>query len=320
MKNKSNINFDSLFEAAAKEFEAAFTRSSQGLRPDEIGAPREDHLRKFLSDWLPPQYGITNGYVISRRKEISRQCDVILYNKNTSPKFILDSKTDRRMVPFADMFGTIEIKSTLSRDELCDALEKIKSVDNLYGESFSEWAPFNEHIEEDIELAELQEESFLGRRNSYTAIREEDWQKYKLRKKKKERTRTKPFSLIFAYQLHSRLTLVDIEQILQKEKHIPNAIVALNSGMIFHCTQETMALYKAIKSGSKKEDHRWDSDVLFANVRDWDDNSDRSKYIREESPISNVNLIFFYALILDLLKAQSLVPYAHTDLISVWRK
>jgi hypothetical protein len=311
------MKFDNLFEAAAKEFEAAFTRSAQGMRPDEIGAPREEHLRRFLSDWLPPQYGITNGYVISRKKEISRQCDVVLYSKYTSPKFILDSKTDCRLVPFADTFGIIEVKSTLGKVELTDSLEKIKSVDKLYGESYREYASHREYSdEEDVELAEIEKDEYSTRR-----IREDDWQKYKLRTKEKEKRRTPPFSVIFAYQLQSNLNLVDIEHILQKEKYLPNAIIVLNSGLLFHCTRETMALYKAIKTGSKKEDHVWDQDVMFAGFpKSYEDECQTSRYTREECSINNVNLMFFYALVLDLLKAQILVPYAHTDLISVWRK
>src|ERR1035437_6141653 len=128
---RDRTEFSTLFDAAATELEAALKLSSIGKRPDEIGAPREHAFAEFLKDWVPESCGIANGYVVSTRRGISRQADVLLYRRATCPKFVTDKKTDRRLIPIEEVYGTIEIKSTLTKTELSDAVDKCGSVAKL---------------------------------------------------------------------------------------------------------------------------------------------------------------------------------------------
>jgi hypothetical protein len=124
-------NFESLFDAAAAEFQAAFMKSKNSVRPDEIGSAREGHLRKFLQDWLPRKYGVTHGYVVSLEKKSSRQSDVIVYDESACPKFVQDESNGRRIVPLANTYGIIEVKSTLGENELSDSLQKFDDFSKL---------------------------------------------------------------------------------------------------------------------------------------------------------------------------------------------
>jgi hypothetical protein len=220
---KDSPNFDDLFEAVSKEFETAFIRSAQSIRPDEKGGPREEQLRQFLKDWLPQQYDVTNGYVINRNREISRQCDVIFYNSLICPKFILDKTTDRRLVPLADIYGIIEVKSTLGESELIDALEKIESVDKLYPFDSSMYAKPIVYDEFEIQAVEIEKPDRwdYSRQSSQRYLPDDEWQHFRARKEKITPKRTPPFSIIFAYKLASNFTLETIENMLKGKKHTP---------------------------------------------------------------------------------------------------
>jgi hypothetical protein len=316
-------NFDDLFDAAAKEFEAAFTRSGIGIRPDEKGGPREQQLRNFLGDWLPARFGITNGYVISREKKISRQCDIAFFNIDTCPKFLLDKDTDRRLIPFGDLFGIIEVKSTLGEKELNDSLEKIKSVDDLYSEVLIDHVqlPGNNYDEIDIQAAEVKrEENFFDTlRHQDPYIHESAWDQFKVRIPKKHLRRTSPFSIIFAYKLSPDLTLEEMQRIFSQSQNVPNGVFILDSGFLLLLTSEGLQRYKSIKLGRPLVDLAWDIDVLFTVARKYTD-SRSSHFLRESQLESRINLMYFYVFLLDMLKSQELIPYPHTDLISIWQK
>lgn len=316
-----NPNFDDLFEAVSKEFETAFIRSAQSIRPDEKGGPREEQLRQFLKDWLPQQYDVTNGYVINRNREISRQCDVIFYNSLVCPKFVLDKTTDRRLVPLADIYGTIEVKSTLGEHELADALEKIESVDKLFLMDSSMYAKPVEYDEFKVQAVEIEKPDrwAYSRKSSYDYIPDEQWQHYEVRKEKITQKRTPPFSVIFTYKLAKNFTLEIIEDSLKDKKHIPDAVVALDSGILMHFSQKAFKRYKSLKNGKPIDEYQHDPEVLLAFFDRMSDPA-ASHYIVENSDKQRETLLFFYAFLFDLLDSQRLSDYVHTDLLAVWRK
>jgi len=317
----NNPNFDDLFEAVAKEFETAFIRSSQSIRPDEKGGPREEQLRQFLKDWLPQKYDVTNGYVINRNRDISRQCDVIFYNSFRCPKFILDKTTDRRLVPLADTYGTIEVKSTLGENEISDALEKIESVDKLLPSDNSMYAKpaiYDEFVVQAVEIEKPDVWDYPGK-SSTSYIPEDQWQLFRVKKEKISPKRTRPFSIIFTYKLASNFTLEAIENLLKRRKYVPDAVVALDSGMLFYFSPEAMKRYKSLKQGRPIDEYQHDPEALLGFF-DRAMNPEASRYVLEKTNNQRETLLFFYSYLLDRLEAQQLSEYAHTDLLAVWRK
>jgi len=85
-------DFDKLFTAAAMQLHAAFVRSSSGNRPDEMGEPREKQFKSFLGDWLPQKFGLSKGYILNAEKEVSGECDLVIFNSETCPKFYFDQE------------------------------------------------------------------------------------------------------------------------------------------------------------------------------------------------------------------------------------
>ena len=148
------FNFDDLFSAAASELLAAFQRSRNQARPDEVGTPREWQVRQFMKDWLPDRYGVSHGYIISRAKQASKQIDCIIYDAATCPKYFQNKEENRRLVPIGHTYGAVEVKSTLGNRELDDAIAKVNSAADLSSERHGGW---------EEKTIEVREEAMDGR-------------------------------------------------------------------------------------------------------------------------------------------------------------
>jgi len=281
VNRSESVNLGALFEAAAMEFGAAFKRSEHAARPDEIGGGREQHLRRFLVEWLPVRYGVTNGYIINRRHFISRQCDVIFFDSSTCPKFIVDIDKDLRLVPFGDVFGTIEVKSSLTKHELDDAIEKTKSVNVLNPDSsWFDPSPFQTE-EMEVEAAEIREKDILIPRYSP----EQKWKRFVVRRETKDEY-TPPFSMVFAYRFGKDLNLTKAKSYLETLEYGPDAVVVLNSGLLVRSGRDAMQRLKSLTEGRPAEAYRFDKDVRKAERT-------REVYITKSSRASKVNHVMF---------------------------
>jgi hypothetical protein len=103
--------------------------TAQAQHPGELGAAREDILRTFLARYLPDRIGVDAGMIIDHRGASARQCDVILYDKQSAPMFYLSE--GKRIFPVETVLHTIEVKSYLDRRALADAVRKSRSVADL---------------------------------------------------------------------------------------------------------------------------------------------------------------------------------------------
>jgi hypothetical protein len=69
-----------------------------------------------------------SGEIITASGDTSRQCDVILFDRNTPP--LLDT-ADYRIIPNECVYSVIEVKSSLGKSELlssCEALRELKAM------------------------------------------------------------------------------------------------------------------------------------------------------------------------------------------------
>jgi hypothetical protein len=88
------------------------------------GDNRERILKNALRQFLPESLHIGKGKVIGTDSGPSRQVDIVIYD--TRFPFLRDA--DNALYPVEGVVATIEVKSTLTTDELHDALENCKSV------------------------------------------------------------------------------------------------------------------------------------------------------------------------------------------------
>ena len=289
------FNFDDLFNAAASELLAAFQRSSNQARPDEVGAPRERQIRRFMEDWLPERYGVSHGYVISRAKRASKQIDCIIYDAATCPKYLQDKEEDRRLVPIGHTYGAVEVKSTLGSKELNDALEKVESVANLSSERHGGWH------QKKIEVCEKGAD---GR---------DQWREMIVRERRPARI---PVTAIVAFRLSRGMKLSDVREACMKGRRGPDFVLVLDSGCLIRETEISLLRIKSLL----------EKDELGPSL----DTHERLKLLRHElagsrdyverpSKSRQCNLMTFFAVYLDLINSLHLPKYPATDLLSVWR-
>jgi hypothetical protein len=142
---KSAVDVRILLTAAADSMWAAFKESAASSRPDHQGGPREQRVRQFLKERLPPKWGVTRGHVFCAGDHTSQEFDVIIYDALNCPSWTLEGSDDpRRLVPLEAVIGVIEVKSTLDDGTLMAAVDKIYEFDSLVekGDLDSSYRPF----------------------------------------------------------------------------------------------------------------------------------------------------------------------------------
>ncbi len=91
-----------------------------------IGFVGEYLLRNMLHSLISQSYGICQGFV-TYKGEISRQCDIIIYNKEK--KSITKSYGELKIVNAESVVSVIEVKSSLSKETFSSTL---KAFEQLY--------------------------------------------------------------------------------------------------------------------------------------------------------------------------------------------
>jgi hypothetical protein len=110
---------------AAEQLALDFRQATALNHAGERGSRREESVRKFLADRLPGGYAFKTGFAFDARDAQSGQLDVLIYRVRDTP-FLVSG--DPAFVPCESLLAAIEIKSTLTADEIRDGLEIAKSV------------------------------------------------------------------------------------------------------------------------------------------------------------------------------------------------
>jgi len=92
------------------------------------GENREDILSSFLQRHLPKKYGILKGEIITQDGTKSHSADIVIYDALNAP-VLYRGRT--AVAPIESVYGIIEVKSTLSKQEFLDASGKIESFKRL---------------------------------------------------------------------------------------------------------------------------------------------------------------------------------------------
>ena len=130
MSNKS-FKIDEYFENLGNELILAFTQGGLATTPGSIGRSREKAVRNKLRQLLPSGIGIGSGFVLDTQGNTSNQIDIILYEEDICPAFILNEDEETAYYPCEGVIAVGEIKSTIGTREAADIIEKSKSVKQL---------------------------------------------------------------------------------------------------------------------------------------------------------------------------------------------
>ena len=121
------MDFKEIFKGISKKLYSDFEISSQISHGTDKGSFREDSLKKFLEEGkLPKKYTIGHGQVISRKNEVSKSVDLVIYDSIESSPLLYNDAT--QIFPIESIYGIIECKSKLSKEKLIEGLDNIKSV------------------------------------------------------------------------------------------------------------------------------------------------------------------------------------------------
>jgi uncharacterized protein DUF6602 len=122
------MNLNELFSSIEATMLARFRESGFIQHSGDKGENREEILVEFLRIHLPKRYGVTKGEVITKEGNRSHAIDIIIYDTVNCP-VLYSGKTS--ILPIEGIYGIIEVKSSLSKPELDDALSKIESFKRL---------------------------------------------------------------------------------------------------------------------------------------------------------------------------------------------
>lgn len=139
MTTTGNSVFNALLREKADQFRAAFSTVSTEMFYDEelgrlrhtgeYGTFREAVVKDLLKFVIPRNLDISSGFVITPTDDISTQCDIVVFDTNRTPFY--ENNDRQRFFPVESVFCVIEVKSTLSKTGLGDALNKLSEVKKL---------------------------------------------------------------------------------------------------------------------------------------------------------------------------------------------
>jgi hypothetical protein len=107
-----------------------FEESASALAlPFDRGGPRENAVRKFLMGRLSGRYGVGEGIVIDGAGGQSKQCDVVIYDRERCPDLRTENALSFWLYEF--VYAAAEVKSILTKAELKKAVNNIAAFKRL---------------------------------------------------------------------------------------------------------------------------------------------------------------------------------------------
>ncbi|MEX0902343.1 MAG: DUF6602 domain-containing protein [Pseudohongiellaceae bacterium] len=116
------------FESVSQELlgKLAQVRSHITRHNPTIGVLTEEVVREFLRTHLPKRVSVEQGFVIAADGELSRQCDILIYDSQMyAPLYRIN---DIVIVPSESVIALIEVKTTISRAIFHRAIDYFKAL------------------------------------------------------------------------------------------------------------------------------------------------------------------------------------------------
>ncbi len=224
------MDLKKIFRGISSKLENDFKISSEINHNGSKGTYRENALKYFLnSGRLPKRYGIGSGEIIGHTRDVSKQCDLILYDQFDSVSLLYDENI--QVYPIESIYGVIEVKSSLSKKELFKALDNIKSIKSLTADN---------HIKQSSGFST----TYSPREKPFGMI------------------------FAYSLENNSLQSLVENVKQWEKDniqENSTNLIVVLNEGIIYHHDEYLKSLYssKNLKNAKYVSYLSYTNDTLF---------------------------------------------------------
>ncbi len=124
------MDIKEIFEGIAQKILIDFDRIQPQIdHAGERGRQRELVLRCLLEKYLPKKYSLGTGQVIDIRGNISRQCDIVIFDAFNCPLLLIED--GYQLFPAEAVFGVIEVKSIFNTNTIKECVQNIQSVKSL---------------------------------------------------------------------------------------------------------------------------------------------------------------------------------------------
>lgn len=129
--------YRSVLSTAQQKLNAAINQIRSAIpHPGEAGMLIEQQFRFQLEEVLPEKVGVSHGFVVDSHGGLSKQMDIILYDRLNTPRIFASDGT--QMFPVESTYACAEIKTKLDTSNLKDSFEKCASYKNLSREAYFE--------------------------------------------------------------------------------------------------------------------------------------------------------------------------------------
>jgi hypothetical protein len=135
----SNKVFEELIKEKVDIFIQSFKSTSRTIfwdentktliHPGEYGMYRENICKDFIKYFIPARLQIGQGFVINTNNEVSSQCDLVLFDKFSTP--LLENEEKQRFFPVETVCAIGEVKSVLSKSNFKEAINKLAKIKRL---------------------------------------------------------------------------------------------------------------------------------------------------------------------------------------------
>ncbi|EAI4297675.1 hypothetical protein A0U20_01530 [Campylobacter lari] len=117
-----------------QELVLKFNSASNHSHPHAIGRARECGVIEKLEALLPSGVGVGSGFVIDLYGGVSKQSDIVIYEKNFASRFIQNNVEDYAYYSCENVLAVGEVKSNANSNDIKDSIEKLKLVKQIQRE------------------------------------------------------------------------------------------------------------------------------------------------------------------------------------------
>ncbi|CAH8284234.1 hypothetical protein EV196_103280 [Mariniflexile fucanivorans] len=126
LNEKIEIFKNSLSNTATEIY---FNEDNKLIHSLEYGIYRENACKDFIKFIIPSKFSIDDGFLINTNDRVSTQCDIVIYDSNHTPLF--ESGKKQRFFPMETVIAIGEVKSTLSKQDFKNAINKLSKIKTL---------------------------------------------------------------------------------------------------------------------------------------------------------------------------------------------
>lgn len=135
----ANRIFEYLLEEKITNFKNGFKNVSKNVfwneetkkltHPGEYGYYREIICKDFIRFLIPRRLNIDTGFLINTADTVSTQCDIIVFDGNSTP--LIENNERQRFYPVETIAAIGEVKSVLTKTKLIEAINKLAEIKQM---------------------------------------------------------------------------------------------------------------------------------------------------------------------------------------------